>query len=75
MSFISPSCTEFVYPACWHLINGAISKTDDVLIEHGGLPHVLSLTVHQFFFGGQIEGTILRHSYSLRIVVGTLLHG
>ena len=41
-----PSCTEFVYPQCWHFDNGATSKTDDVLTEHGGLLHVLLLAVH-----------------------------
>ena len=43
-----PSCNEFVYPGCWHFDNGAISisKFDDVLLEHGGLPHVLPLAVH-----------------------------
>ena len=44
-----PSCTEFVYPGCWHFDNGAISKFDDVLLEHGGLPHVLTLAVHLKF--------------------------
>ena len=29
--------------------DGAISKFDDVLLEHGGLPHVLPLTVHLKF--------------------------
>ena len=38
--------TEFVYPGCWHYFdNGAIRKFDDVLLEHGGLPHVLPLAV------------------------------
>ena len=31
------------------LIMVAISKFDDVLLEHGGLPHVLPLTVHLKF--------------------------
>ena len=36
-----PSCTEFVYPGCWHFDNGVTSsKIDYVLIEHGGLPQV-----------------------------------
>ena len=30
--------------------NGAISKFDDVLLEHGGLPHVLPLAVQLDFF-------------------------
>ena len=34
---------EFVYPGCWHFDNSAISKFNDVLLEHGGLPHVLPL--------------------------------
>ena len=46
---VGPSCTEFVYPECWHFDNGAISKFDDVLLEHGGLPHVLSLAVQLKF--------------------------
>ena len=29
-----------------HFDNGATSKIDDVLIEHVGLPNVLSLAVH-----------------------------
>ena len=36
---------EFVYPGCWHFDNGAISKFDDVLLEHGRLPYVLPLAV------------------------------
>ena len=32
-----PSCTEFVYPGCWHFDIDATSKIDDVLTEHGGL--------------------------------------
>ena len=46
---VGPSCTEFDYPGCWHFDNGAISKFDDVLLEHGGLPHVLTLAVHLKF--------------------------
>ena len=39
--------------------NGGTGKIDDVLIEHGGLPHVLPLSV-QLTFGlaGKVEGTI-----------------
>ena len=59
-----PSCTEFVYPGCLHFDNGATSKIDDVLTEHGGLLHVPPLTVHLRFFG-QVGGTILNLSYSL----------
>ena len=40
-----PSCTEFVYPGCWHFDNGATGKVDDVFLDHGGLPHVLPLAV------------------------------
>ena len=39
------SCTEFVYPGCWHFDTGAMHKFDDVLLEHGGLSHVLPLAV------------------------------
>ena len=66
-------CTTFVYPGCGHFDKGATRKIDDVLIEHGGLPHVLPLAV-QLDFGGQVQVTILRCSYSLSIVVGPLLH-
>ena len=59
-----------VYPECWHFDNDAKSKIDDVLTEHGGLLHVLPLAVHLSFFAGQVGGTILRHYYSLSIVVG-----
>ena len=37
-----PSCTEFVYPGCWHFDNVATSKIDDVLTEHGGLLRILT---------------------------------
>ena len=42
---VGPSCTEFVHLGIWHFDNDAISKFDDVLLEHGGLPHVLPLAV------------------------------
>ena len=45
-----PSCTEFVYLGYWPFDNGATRKIDDVLIEHGGLLHVLLLAVHLDFF-------------------------
>ena len=62
-----PSCTEFVYPECWHFDNDATSKIEDVLTEHGGLLHVLPLAVHlQYFFCW----TILSKFYSLGFVVG-----
>ena len=72
-----PSCTEFVYPGCWHFDNDATSKFDDVLLEHGGLPTTpcpSSCCPAGFVFGGQVQGTILRCSYSLSIVVVPLLH-
>ena len=49
-----PSCNEFVYPGCWHSDNGATSKIDHVLIEHGGPPHVLPLAVHLIILVGWI---------------------
>ena len=51
-----PSCTEFVFPECWHFDNYATSKIDDVLTEHGGLLHVLPLSVHLKFFGQTSRG-------------------
>ena len=68
-----PSCTELVYLGYWHFDNGATSKVDDVLLDHGGLPHVLPLAVQLEFFG-QVWGTIPRCSYSLSFVVRPLLH-
>ena len=66
---------KFASPGCWHFYNGALSVIDNVLLEHGGLPHVLPLAVKlEFIFAGQVQGTILRCSYSLSIVVGPLLH-
>ena len=53
--------------------NGATSKIDDVLSEHGGLLHVLPLAVHLNFFDGQVGGNILSKFYSLGFVVGPLL--
>ena len=46
---LGPSCTEFVYPGCWQFDNGATSKLDEVLIEHGELTQVLPLAVHLHF--------------------------
>ena len=45
-----PFCTESFYPGYWPFDNGATRKIDDVLIEHGGLLHVLLLAVHLDFF-------------------------
>ena len=59
----------------WHFENSASSKIEDVLTEDGGLLHVLTLAVHlNFFFDGQVGGTILDHSYFLNFFVGPLLH-
>ena len=51
-----PSCTVFVYTGCLHFDNGATSKFDDVLLEYGGLLHVLPLAVHLHFFGWTSKG-------------------
>ena len=47
---------------------------DDVLLELGGLPYVTSHCPPEICMAGQVEGTILRSSYSLSFVVGPLLH-
>ena len=47
---------------------------DNVLLEHGGLPHVLPLAVHLIFLPEQVEEVILSHFYSLSFVVRGLLH-
>ena len=45
------------------------SKIEDVLFEHGELPHVHVMSIFLLttwnVLGWQVEGTILRHSYSL----------
>ena len=58
------------------LNNDATSTIDDVLMAHGGLLHVLPLAVHPSFFAGQVPltRTTLNLSYSLRFIVGPLLH-
>ena len=50
------------------------SVFDNVLLEHGGLPHVLPLAVHLIFLPEQVEGVILSHFYSLSFLVRGLLH-
>ena len=63
-----------VYCVLIHFNNDASSKIDDVLTEDGGLLHVLPLAVHLNFFNGQVEWTILDHSFFLNFFVGPLLH-
>ena len=55
---------------------GLLSESffDNVLLEHGGLPHVLPLAVHLIFLPEQVEGVILSHFYSLSFLVRGLLH-
>ena len=49
--------SEFVYPGWWDFDNGVTSKIDDVLTEHGGLPHhVLPLAAQLNFFGQTSRG-------------------
>ena len=51
--------------------NGATSKIDDVLTEHGGLLHVLTLTVHlDFFYGGWTYLNFILWDPSLLLVCG-----
>ena len=41
-----------IHVSPWNFENGASSKIDDILVEDGGLLHVLPLAVQlQFFFG------------------------
>ena len=40
----------------WHFENVASSKIDDVLVEDGGLLHVLPLAVHLQFFMDKLGG-------------------
>ena len=51
---LGPFCTEFVYPGCLHCDNGATSRIDDALYEHGGLLNVLPLAVHLKFYLGDM---------------------
>ena len=50
------------------------SVFDNVLLEHGGLPHVLPLAVHLIFLHEQVEGVIQSHFFSLSFLVRGLLH-
>ena len=68
-------CVCWVGWGGWHFDNGASSKIDDVLVEDGGLLHVLPLAVHlNFIFDGQVGLTIQDLSYFLNFFVGPLLH-
>ena len=54
---------------------GATSKFDDVLLDHGVLPHVLPLAVQQEFFWWTSRGDhSIGCSSSLSFVLGPLLH-
>ena len=53
LHFVPPALNLSILDAVWHFDNGAISTIDDVQIEHGG----------------QVDGTILKCSYSLSFVV------
>ena len=60
-----------------HLVLPALnlSTLNAVLTEHGGLLHALPLAVHlRFLLAGQVGETTLNLSYSLRFIVGPLLH-
>ena len=50
------------------------NKFYDGLLEHVGLPHVLSTTVHLFFSAVPVEGLILSHIYSLGFIFIDILH-
>ena len=58
---------------CWHFDKGATNKFDDVLTEHGGLPHVLPLAVYLGFILWTTGGDQSK-MFSLSFVVGPLLH-
>ena len=51
--------------------NGATSKFDDVLFEHGGLLHVLPLAVHLKFFGWTSTGDHSKMFLLFEFVCGT----
>ena len=66
---------KFASPGCWHFYNGALSVIDNVLLEHGGLPHVLPLAGHlDFVCARWVAGVILRLFYSWQFCVRGLLH-
>ena len=46
-----PALNKYVYPGCSHFDNGATSKIDDVLFEHGRLLYILPLADHPTYFG------------------------
>ena len=54
--------------------NDATNKIDDVFLEHGGLPCVLPLAVQLETTVQQVQGTILRFSYSFLLLLFVMLH-
>ena len=60
-TLLGPSCTEFVQLGYLHFENGATSKIDDVLIEHGDLTNVLPLAVHLKFYWWTSRGDHCHH--------------
>ena len=56
-----------------HFYNSPKRKIDNVLLEDGGLPHVLPLAFPLKFFAGQVGGTLLNLYYSLTFDVGPFL--
>ncbi len=46
LNAICHNCFEFVFPGYWHFENGVRKVSEDVLLDHVRLPHVLVLTVH-----------------------------
>ena len=67
----STSFTEFVYFGCWHFDNGATSNFADVLLEHGGLPHVLPLAVYLNVLGWTSRGDHSKMFLLFEFVCGT----
>ena len=51
------------------LLRSFKSVFDNVLLEHGGLPHVLPLAVHLIVLPEQVEGVIQSDFYSLSFLV------
>ena len=55
----------------YHLLSLRLLKPscDNVLLEHGLLPHLLPIAVHLDFCAEQVEGVILSNFYTLSFLV------
>ena len=66
-----PALNKYVYPGCSHFDNGATSKIDDVLFEHGRLLYILPLTDHPTYLWYTSRGDHAKMFLVFEFVCGT----